>query len=193
MLGYYSASKKDFEDWLNTPVWISGNQKAIRREYIPAFAESLTFWAYKKGYKMSGRWKKGHLVCAKWLYAICVREVGKNKRWDPLYYREPCHRAYPEDRDQFDMTITSDAIADFLYSWRNNEDLSSESRIGQRVAIELEELLWTYVYINDSRQGFIVNNLLENQAENDSDSEYDHKGNKYVDQYLVDASEGWHR
>ena len=194
MIGYYRASKQDFQDWLNAKVWVTGNRKASRRDYIPSFAESLTQMMYNRGYKMSGAWKKGHLVCAKWLYAICVREIGRNTHWDPLSYPDPHHRAYPEDRDQFDMTITPEVISEFMVHWRNNEDLSLESKVGQRVAIELEELLWTYVYVNDSRQGFIVNHILESLSEeNDKDYDMNKSSKGGLDQYLVDTSDGWHR
>ena len=92
------------------------------------------------------------------------------------------------------FVISAEVISEFMVHWRNNEDLSLESKVGQRVAIELEELLWTYVYVNDSRQGFIVNHILESLSEeNDKDYDMNKSSKGGLDQYLVDTSDGWHR
>jgi hypothetical protein len=149
----YRASITDYREWLHQKIWLNGNEEGYRKEYIPAFWQSLTNFMKKKGYMMDGRWLKGPTVVARWLYAIHVHEIARKVSYQPLGYPEILHRDWPEDRDTFDFHIDIQAIEEFMEGWRNVEDMDIETRHGFRTQSELQTLLYTYVDIENSSQG----------------------------------------
>ncbi len=186
----YTASGRDFQAWLDCKVWVSGNEKATRREYIPVFADALTSWMRSMGYTMDGRWAKGHRVVAQWLYAIQIMEIARCDYDAPLTYPQLLHRDWPEDRDVFNMYVNYASVNDFLDSWKNIEDLDYEFRWGRRVYEELEKLLYHHIDLDASRQGIKLANILIG-SDSDSESEGGRRRGK-DDVYLQEAREGLH-
>jgi len=181
-----SPAKNDFNSWLNQYVWLS-NDMVKRRDYIPAFAESLVSFASKKGYAMDSRWNRGHLVVAKWLYAIHKQEYTYNSQ-GYLSYPEIGHRAWQEDEYQFYHVISLEDIQSFMEGW-DCDDMCLETRVGNRVLNEIHSLLWTYIDLDISKQGDIVLARLE---DSDSDNDGWERRGQRIDQYLQDANDGYH-
>jgi hypothetical protein len=186
----YKASESDFQVWLDTPIWVSDNTRGTRREYIPALADSLTAWMKTIGYKMDGRWAKGHRILAKWLYAIHILEIARCDMNAPLAYPEIIHRNWPEDKDEFHLYIDFHSISDFLEPWKTIEDLDYDVSWGRRVYEELETLLWHYVDLDASKIGIkLAEKLLESDSDSDSGGG---RRRKIDDVYLQEAREGLH-
>jgi len=179
-----------FHDWLDQYVWV-GNIMMKRREYIPDFAEALADFASAKGYTMDSSWKKGHLVVAKWLHAIHCQEYLYESQGKLAYPVKQKH-AQLEDEDQFYHVITLDDVNAFMSEWEMCGDMSSDTRTGNRVLNEIHSLLWAYVDLDNSKQGDIVLARLED-SESDSEGGWGRpSGSGRVDQYIQDASEGYH-
>ena len=166
----YKATNRDFVSWLHQWVWVSGDEKARRKDWIPWFADSLTVWMEKKGYKMDGIWKKGHMAVARWLYAIQVQEVANKQYFGSLRYPEVKHRAWPEDRDYFECEVSVPSIETFLEGWQLVEDLDVNTPSGLRVRAELQQLLWTYLALESCRQGNRVARIVDAMGETSDDN-----------------------
>lgn len=166
----YRATQKDFVRWLNQWVWVSGDQKAVRKDWIPFFADQLTMWMEQKGYKMDGIWKKGHMAVAKWLYAIQVQVIANKEQYGALMYPEVKHRAWPEDRDLFDCEVSGPELEKFLDHWQLVEDLDVNTPSGLRVRCELQQLLWTYLALESCRQGNRVARIVDAMGETSDDN-----------------------
>jgi hypothetical protein len=189
----YKVSEEDFQTWLDTPIWVSDNEKGTRREYIPVFADALTDWIKKIGYTMDGRWGKGHRVVAKWLYAIHVVEIARCDYNTPLAYPEIIHRNWEEDHDEFSLHINYDIVDSFLEEWATIEDFDYETRWGSRVYEELETLLWHYIDIDASRIGIrLAEKLIGSDSDSDSGSGRGGRRKKIDDVYLQEARDGLH-
>ena len=163
--------------WLKQPIWNALN-KEQRQNYIPEFTHSLTQFMKKNGYIMDSSWNP--CLVAKWLHAIHANQ------YHSFTYAYPRHRAWPEDEDQFYHIITTDSLQSFLETWSDNEDMNLDTRVGNRVLHELHQFLWTYIDLENSKQGNLVAIRLE---ESDSDSENDVKK---VDHYIREANLGYH-
>lgn len=167
---YYRVSENDFQDWLDQYVWMNGVERWPRRDYIPIFAEELTVLCKRKGYVLDGRWKKGHKVVAKWLYALHVQVIARRNQYGSVQYPKIKHRDWPEDKDIFEINIDQEAVEKFLDKWREHEDFDLETHIGLRVAAELPILLWNYVDLESSLQGKRMAKILETDSESDEDT-----------------------
>jgi hypothetical protein len=190
----YKASSADFQVWLDQPVWVTDSEKATRRDYIPAFADAITEWMRSIGYTMDGRWGKGHLVIARWMYAIHINEIARANYGATLAYPEIQHRDWPEDRETFGLYVNYDEVYDFMEGWKLIEDLDSEFRWGQRVYGELETLLYHYIDLENSRIGIqLANKICGSDSDSDSGSSRGRRRRGKVDDvYLREASEGFH-
>lgn len=166
----YRPTNRDFVRWLHQSVWVSGDQKALRKDWIPWFADSLTRWMEEKGYKMDGYWKKGHMAVARWLYAIQVQVIANKEQYGPLRYPEVKHRAWPEDRDAFELEVSDPELEKFLGEWQLVEDLDIHTPSGQRVLCELRQLLWTYIELESCRQGKRVARVVDAMGESEEDA-----------------------
>ncbi len=182
----YTPSVNDYNRWLQAKVWVTGNEKACRKEYIPSFTQSLTNWIKKRGYKMNGMFTAK--AVAKWLYAIQIQEVARRNHWGPIYYPGPYHRDWEEDWDTFDMEVSQESCEEFLEHWRNNEDLQFDLPSGDRVRVELQKLLYTYIHLESSKHGMKIARLLAEASDND-----DSEGENEIDSYLRDTQEGFHK
>ena len=180
------STTNNLQLWLNQYVWV-GNETIKRRDYIPDFAEALTAFAAKKGYTMDVRWKKGHLVVAKWLHSIHRQEYCYNSQGN-LVYPEVGHRSWQEDDYQFYHVLSREDVQQFMETW-DCEDMCLDTRVGNRVLNEIHSLLWTYVDLDTSKQGQVV---LERLEDSDSDSDGWEWRKPRVDQYLQDANDGYH-
>lgn len=167
----YRHSHHDYQDWLHQTIWLTENEKGYRKEYIPAFYNSLTYFMKKKGYIMDGRWGRGPSIVARWLYAIHVHEVARKESCKPIGYPEIRHRDWPEDKDVFEFEIDLEAVEEFMDSWKNIEDMDCETREGFRVKVELPTLLYRYVDIDNSSQGRRMAQKLETFENEDSDKQ----------------------
>lgn len=174
----------DFQIWLNQKVWVSGTEKAKRRTYIPAFAAYITDFMKKRGYTMDRRWRKGEMVIARWLYTIHVTYHFPHKK---ITYPAIVHRDWIEDYDEFYHVIDFNEVSECLTPWKLNEDLDTSTGVGSATVNELQQLLWTYIDLQSSKQGIRIADYLD---ESDSDSESG--GYRHVDRYIQDASEGYH-
>jgi hypothetical protein len=190
----YCASKNDFACWLNQYVWVDGDEKAMRRDYIVDVAEDLTEWMAKKGYVMDHRWKRGHMAVARWLYALSVREIAQKAHNAPVTYPEVLHRSWEEDFHHYYSIINSAAIEEFFSRWEFVEDFDKDMPLGLRIRQEFQQFLYVYLNLDSSKQGKIVERRLEQDVDSDSDGGgggREHRGNK-KDSYLQDIDEGFH-
>ena len=181
----YTPSVRDYNRWLDAKVWVTGNEKARRKEYIHPFTDSLKRWMKLRGYVMSGNFTP--LVVAKWLYLIQVQEVVRKNRWGHINYPDPSHRDSEEDWDIFDMEVSQDKCEEFLNDWESNEDLQSDLPSGARVKVELQKFLYTYIDLTSSKHGIRVANQLAESDTEDSEDDIE------IDSYLRDAQEGFHK
>ena len=165
----YRPTQRDFVRWLHQPVWVSPEQKELRKNWIPCFADALTTWMEQKGYRMNGIWKKGHLAVAKWLYAIQVQVVANKQQYGPIVYPEIYHRGWPEDKDAFEVEVSGPSLEAFLVGWQDVEDLDPTFPSGQRVLCELQQLLWTYIELESCRQGQRVARIVDAMGESEED------------------------
>ncbi len=183
---FYKSSPRDFKEWLHERVWINGCERCPRSMYIPAFADELTNWCKRKGYVMDGRWKKGHLVVARWMYALHVQVVARRNRYGEVGYPEIRHRDWPEDKDVFDINIDQEAVEEFFDTWREAEDFDMKTDIGLRTVCELPTLLWHYVDLDSSYHGRKMARILETDSEEESEEE------DFRNDYMSDLTNGLH-
>ena len=178
-----SASASDFQVWLDQEMWIEDNEKLSRRDYIPYFAEDLTEFMQVCGYTMDHRWNKGHYIVAKWMYMMHVQEFVTKDYNGRLQYAEHYHR--DEDFIQYSHIMSFDRISSFMERWRFYEDFDSEMRVGHRILNELQNLLYPFIDMENSK-----NSMLNGE---DSDTEHDdtYRGGR-DDVYLMEAREGLH-
>ena len=189
-----SSTTNDFQLWLSQKVWVSATEKATRRSYIPEFAEDITSFMKVKGYQMDSRWRRGHMAVARWLYAIHVNIVrGSVSSSRGLSYPPIFHRDWVEDNDQFYHVIEFNDIQELLNRWHLNEDLDTESVVGQRTLYEFHQLLWTYIDLDSSNQGILVATRLE-ESDSESEGQMVQRGQakRRADTYIQDATEGYH-
>jgi len=187
----------NFNLWLDEPVWVSANEKSTRREYIPYFADCLTSFMKSNGYKMCAEWKKGHLVVARWMYVIHRDELIYKQYDKKIRYPNPYHRDWEEDHAEFQHIMTHDTISSFIERWELYEDFDPDTRVGQRMLYEIQDLLYPYLDLVMSKNGMRVEDLLY-----DSDSDADSwksgtkrlhpRGAARVDVYMKEAQEGMH-
>jgi hypothetical protein len=175
----------DYNLWLDQWVWVTDNEKMRRRDYIPVFKKEIEEWMKRRGYDMDMSWKSKNVV-GRWLYCIHVVEIVKQQRVGGIEYAEPNHRNWPEDRDTYEVYVNQDDIEEFLWNWRTNEDMSIETRVGQRVRDEILRFLYIFLDLETSKRGRTIARIMADTDDEDDDE----KGDK--DMYLVDAQEGWH-
>jgi len=186
-LTFYRRSTYDFQRWLNARIWMSGGEKEIRKNYMPSFANSVKQWMEMKGYKMDSRW--GPMAVAKWLYAIQIAVVARKESvFSQLGYPELLHRNWPEDQDNFDMEVSFEDREEYLERWDACEDFDKTTQSGQKIRLEFEELLWTYVDLENSRQGRKIAYIMEGSDEEDEED----SGRVGVDSYIQDNYDGYH-
>jgi hypothetical protein len=167
----YRTPRWDFKDWLSQHIWVSDMEKAQRKTYIPMLYDSLTHFMKSKGYVMDGRWSRGPMIVAHWLYAIHVHEVARQRSYEPIGYPKIQHRDWEEDRDVFDYTLDVEVVEEFIDEWKTVEDFNVETRQGFRTQVELPTFLYTYVDIESSRQGKKLARQLELSDVEGSDKE----------------------
>jgi len=183
-----SNSYEDFQVWLDQEVWISNMEKGARRDYIPDFAEDLTDFMRVCGYTMDSRWASGDYIVAKWMYIMHVQEFVTKKYNQPLKYASIIHRDWNEDFLEYTQILTFDKISSFMERWKFYEDLDCDTVMGQRVLHELQNLLYHFIDMENSKIGILV------ATAEDSDSEYDEPSSRRGkdDIYLMEAREGMH-
>lgn len=175
---------EDFHLWLDQEVWTEGDEKMMRREYIPDFAEDLTIFMKSCGYTMDFRWKGGHYIVAKWMYMIHVQEFVTKKHRGKIEYADIIHRDWPDDYLEYTNALSFDKIANFMEGWQLYEDFDYDTCVGQRVLHELEDLLYPFIDMERSKNGQLVAN------DSDSDNEKNYKNKDDI--YIMEAREGIH-
>jgi hypothetical protein len=178
------SSTSDFQVWLDQELWIEDNSKMARRKYICAFADDLTEFMRFCGYTMDMRWNKGHYIVAKWMYMIHVQEFVTKKYDGRIHYAGSYHRNWPEDFLEYTHIMGFDTISSFMERWRLYEDFDPETRVGQRILHELQNLLYPFIDMDRSKNGGIFDD------EEDSEHEEAYKGRDDV--YIMEAREGLH-
>lgn len=187
---YYRLSSRDFDAWFNQEIWINHSAKDARKYAVYRFADELTSWMKKSGYTMDHRWNTGRTVVANWLYRLSVRiKVGHQACLRTrAIIGGIIHRNLVEDQDRFHSVIGSAGIQKFMSKWSLNEDFDTSMPLGQTIQNELEIFLWSYLDLDESAQGNIVLELIE---QDHSDSEGAPVARR-VDEYIQDAAEGYH-
>lgn len=182
----YRRSTNDFQRWLNARIWMSGGEREIRKNYMPSFASSVRQWMEQRGYKMDSRW--GPMTVAKWLYAIQVAVVARKESiFSPLSYPELLHRNWPEDQDNFDIEVSFEDREVYLDRWDSCEDFDRTTASGQKIRLEFEEFLWTYVDLENCRQGRKIASVVDG-----SDTEEDDDSVRVgIDSYIQDNYDGY--
>lgn len=193
MAAYYKSNSADYRAWLNSEAWVTGNQKATRREIMCWFADDLQKWVEMLGYKMSKNWVNNReKIVSQWVYGMSVFEVARKDYGHPLSYPEVEHRDWQEDLDYFHITFNCDEVDEFMNRWTEAEDFNDETRLGQRVKGELQKFVYCFLDLENCRNGKRVAKFLET-SDNESDSEREHQTKKNNnDNYLEDAKEGFH-
>lgn len=185
----YKPSSTDFDKWINEKVWIDGNSKVTRRELLYSLTDDLAKWIPHYGYVMSSQFTMK--AVAHWLYAVAI--VGKASGYpnhQRVRYPNPEHRDWKEDYEYFHFTITQNELDKFLVKWRFAEGFEPDTRMGQRVALELAQLLYIYVDLERSQNGKKIAEFVESTS-----SDSDHEPVKRIakkDVYLVELNEGNH-
>lgn len=193
-------SESDFQLWLDQEVWVSDCTTETRREWIPCFAEALTEWMEKNGYKMASEWKKGHRVVAYWLYVthcVSLSTPEDNDRRLLKYYKYyNTHRNWPHDKDYFQSTVTINEIEDFLEVWKTVDMLDTSVPLGQMILLEFQDFLYTWIDPDRSKRGEMVARWFgESSSESDDASPTLRSlGRKKQDTdiYLLEARQGLH-
>jgi hypothetical protein len=187
------VTMRNFDLWLDEEVWVSNSEKGTRREYIPFFADALTLFMKQKGYKMCAEWGKGHRIVARWMYIIHRDELIYKAHDKKIKYPNSYHRDWEEDFDEYQHIITHDTISTFMKNWELYEDFDPNTRVGQRVLHEIQQLLYPYLNLVISRNGIRIADLL---YDSDSDAESWRSGGKprrnAADIYIKEAQEGIH-
>ena len=179
----YRLSVRDFDTWLNQEIWTNYSIKEPRKYILYDFADELTRWMRKKGYRMDHRW--GRTAVTNWIYRLSVRiKIGQSQ--PRTIVDSVIHRNLPEDLYRFHTVIGSASIQDFMSEWSLCEEFTTELPLGRAIQTELESLLWSYLDLETSEQGDLVVSLLEQE---DSDGEFT---TRRVDEYIQDAAEGFH-
>ena len=189
---YYKPSSIDFAKWIRESVWINGNTKASRFEQIQLVTEDLAEWIQHYGYVMNNEFTAK--AVAHWLYAVAV--VGKASGYlnhQRVRYPEPEHRDWQEDYDYFLYTVTQSELDKFLVKWRFAEGFEPDTRMGQRLALELSDLLYTYLDLERSPSGKKIAEFVDSTS-SDSDHEPVKRNSKTKDRdvYLQEMNEGGH-
>ena len=180
----YKASKSDFKLWLSQPIWIENVQEE-RRIVLLEFWGTLTRFMKDNGYLMDMRWRWTEL--AMWIYRISIQEYARCAFGKGVYVPEINHRTTSEDYDYFIGMIDCENITNFMDAWANMEDADPQTRVGQRIRIEIQDFLYIFVDLESSKQGKVIARFWE-KSESDSDSEDGRRG----DPYLHDAHQGYH-
>ena len=190
MTAYYRLSSRDFDIWFNQTIWVNDCKKEARKYSVYDFAEELTRWMRAKGYKMDSRWDTGRTVVANWLYRLSIRvKVGAQAQLRcSAIVGAIHHRNFNEDLHRFHTVIGSTGIEEFMEQWSLIEDFDPTLPLGQTVRTELESLLWSYLDLDESEQGAIVLELMEQ----DHSDEEGVPTARRVDDYIQDAAEGYH-
>ena len=168
----------NFQLWLDQEFPISYEEVVDRRTSLTLFAHDLTYFMKIHGYTMDSRWNTGVFAVARWIYKI---HCDTSTRCPKIL-----HRNYEEDRDQYLDTVTDSALADFLRLWNHMPDFDYDTKNGRLLWDELQDMLWSYVDLEESTQGMQVVSWFD-----DSDSDSD-GGNGKVDVYIQDSAAGWH-
>jgi hypothetical protein len=189
------CKQNTYTKWLNQMVYISGDNKVHRYEYIDSFAKYITKWIKKHGYKMGDTWGDGVKVTVRWMYAIFEQEVLNKNKYGPLLYPEPFHRNLPEDLDSFEMVIDCEAINEFMENWKSIDELSESHPFGIRVRMEMQEFLYTYVNVESSKYGIKITHYYEDLQKEleQQEEEYMYQKQKGgLDTYVLESQNGWH-
>jgi hypothetical protein len=177
-------SSSDFQVWLDQEVWVQGDYKVPRRDYIPAFAEELTKSMKSWGYTMDPRWNGGDYIVAKWMYMIHLQEFVTKQYNGMLKYAEPYHRDWPEDFLEYTFVMSYDRISSFMERWRFYEDFDPDTQCGQRILHELQYLLYPFIDMDNSKNGMLFDDY--------SDTEVDEVYKGRDDVYIAEAKQGLH-
>lgn len=178
------GSFSDFQVWLDQELWVEGNDRVPRRNYIPIFASELTECMKQWGYTMDSRWNNGHYIVAKWMYMIHVQEFLTKDYNGRIEYAEPYHRDWPEDFLEYTHIVSFDRISNFMESWRFYEDFDIDTRCGQRILNELQHLLYPFINMENSRNGMLFDDT--------SDTEHEEYSKTRDDVYVIEANQGMH-
>ena len=171
-MSYYRTNNNDFHDWLHQHIWTSNFEKEARKYYIPYLYDHITEWMYEKGYVMDHRWNnRGPMIVAKWLYAIHVYEKALKLNNKPINYPEIIHRNWEEDKSHFDFIIDIEEIDFFFDEWKVVDDFDIDTAVGKRVKGEFRTFLYTYIDMNNSKQGRFISKKLEPDSDSESESE----------------------
>ena len=181
-------SSVDFKKWLRQTVWVSGDCRLERKEYIPRFAEDLQRWMFNHGYKMNSRWSS--LAVARWLYSIHLLEcVYKNSKYN-LSYPTMFHRNWQEDRDKFEVILMPRDYEAFWDAWRNNEDFDPMTAVGTRTRNELPDMLYWHLNLDTSKHGRAVARVVDEMEEDEEEEVIVGKKNE-KDSYYQDVEDGF--
>ncbi len=192
----YKPSSTDFDKWIQEKVWINGNTKMSRREWLEILVEDTEQWIQNHGYKMNYMWNLK--AVATWLYAVQV--IAKASSFPNslrVRYPDPEHRDWEEDYDYFHMFVTYSEISQFLSFWKYSDDLDPTTRWGQRAIHEFGQLLYTFLDLDISENGKKIAKFMESSS-SDSDSEIKPKKHGRIekpettDTYLQEMKEGSH-
>jgi len=174
----------NFKLWLDQPVTFLSGICMQRREFIPIFKTSIECFLQELGYTLNWEWDTN--LVAKWLYAIHIR-VAKGDT-SPFPYKPITHRDTFDDLIHYNNIIEQEYVTAFFEEWNHCSDIGMDTFIGDAIREELCRFLWNYIDLDTSYQGQMVESILYPESESDSDSIILRKG----DNYVQDASEGYH-
>ena len=188
----------DFKLWVSQPVWVNGDERARRADYIPSFAAAVTGFMKNHGYMMGVHWRGGTEVIARWMYTIQRDEIARGDYNSFVQYPEPYHRDWQEDLEEFQHVMDYDTLSRFMDTWKLYEDFDQDRRVGQRMLHEIQYLLYPFIDMENSYNGRRVAEALDD-TDSDADSWKSGRrgaakgGAKKVDAYIADMNEGFHK
>jgi len=145
-----------FEEWLNTPIDWFGSPR-LRRSCINEFVtRGLYPWVITKGYHFNVSSRTLQNFLANGLYdnrnKSCIES-------DWSYYDRAADWIVEEKTHFYDV-LHLDSWDTFWEAWSNWTDVSSDSNYGQDRRIDIQEFIWNYLDLKNSRQTQILMDIL---------------------------------
>jgi hypothetical protein len=183
---HYTASKEDYMAWISQLVWL-GSARCSRKDFVTEFAQSIRVFMGSRGYKMEDRLEK---ELALWMYRLHIQEVCRKNYGVAVNLPEIEHRDTQEDYDQYCQTVGEQELRQFMDMWsaKGTDDLLTDTHVGNRIRIGLEEFLYRVIDVEISKQGRFIASLCDASGST-SESEMNEPKK---DVYLEDATKGFH-
>lgn len=190
-----SLSKRDYEAWLNEPIWTAECTKEPRKEILLAFKEDLVHRLTRLGYPVPWKYRTVRPL-ARLLYAQHVKTYycpTLHISMDP-----PDHRNWPEDLAEFQY-VTASLQQTMQELWREVDGFDPDTTVGRMFWDIFDDYAYHCVDIEASRHGAIVEQQLYGDRSDGSSDEGGRRGGggrrsfkRANDVYYRELEQGFH-